>query len=214
MTSIRTMVVMLVPLFAASCGQSVGHSPKAPEVDYVVSGITEAEYFDDLTSLSRASDLAIEATVASIELSDLTFPGIDEPFAVAEITLRVTSVFGQSGVGPVAAAGGDTRVFWSLNGVSTAERDLQELAAVLPTAESWWFLRSRPGLGGEYRVVSTVSVLEETADGWIRPSLYRGSAQLVRIGASIPPTEHGRFLEDVVRLTVDGLRAALRNSSR
>jgi len=178
--------------------------------DYYPAGGTEAEYYNDPLALRDASDIAVEAVVSEVRLSKYTFEGIDEPFAVAEIVLKVSETYRESGAGPSVSEDGHLSVYWSLNGVSTADQDLKDFTAVLPTTTSWWFLRSRPGLDGGYRVINTAAILESSPDGSVQPSLYRGTADAVRRGAPVEGSDHESLISSVGEMNSEDLRAVLR----
>jgi hypothetical protein len=166
--------------------------------DYFGGGASEGEVFDSVGAMSKSSDMVVAATVAEVALSEYQFPGIDEPFAVAEIVLDVETVLGhRDNSGPEPDGNRQVSVFWSLNGVSTATEDLKTLAEFLPDSKSWWFLRSEEGLDGGYRVINTAGVIEES-DEQLIPVFYKGSAREMLVGGEGSAGENRRFIEDLL----------------
>jgi hypothetical protein len=128
-----------------------------------------------------------------------------EPTAVAAFGLKVTKVYGQrSGVGNSVREGDTVQLYWSLNEVSNATKDLAWLRSNLPKDRAWWILRYIPATaayGDGYRVATMAGVIEMTASG-PRPSMLRASAEhLARRDfdpATTPIEDEGGVVLDLV----------------
>jgi hypothetical protein len=193
-----------------ACGES---SSAERTNDYFGGGSSEGEVFDSVSAMSESSDMVVAATVADVVFSEYQFPGIDEPFAVAEIVLDVETVLGhRDDSGPEPGANRQLSVYWSLNGVSTATEDLKTLAEFLPDSKSWWFLRSEEGLDGGYRVINTAGVIEESGEQLI-PVFYRGSAREMLLGSEGSAGENRRFIEDLLSQSAEDFDDMLHQSA-
>jgi len=182
--------------------------------DYFGDGMIEAEIFDSVATMARASDLVVAATVSDVVVSDYTEEWGIEIQHFAEIVLDVSRTFGQrkSFGAPV-----DDRVsFLTYLGAEDIDHTLEHLREALPGGETRWFLRSVETDDREfYILVNSAGAVTPSQDGsYMTAAFYQRSSELAHAGRLEEVESHRALLAEITKMRPADVDSNLKDAAQ